>query len=131
MSSKPWTYSATEIVEHIKKQNLSAVEVLETHLDRISATNTVINVGQSSYADYSGSIRKMKITGSLDSFGGAITITGSVEPVLLEELIITDNLSSGVSFHYGSRATLKNLLISDNISSTGGGINLGNGNILV
>lgn len=43
MSSKPWTYSATEIVEHIKKQNLSAVEVLETHLDRISATNTVIN----------------------------------------------------------------------------------------
>ncbi|HIA13218.1 MAG TPA: amidase [Flavobacteriales bacterium] len=43
MSSKPWTYSATKIVEHIKKQNLSAVEVLETHLDRISATNTVIN----------------------------------------------------------------------------------------
>ena len=43
MSSKSWTYSATEIVEHIKKQNLSAVEVLETHLDRISATNTVIN----------------------------------------------------------------------------------------
>ena len=43
MSSDYWTYSATEIVEHIKKQNLSAVEILETHLDRISATNTVIN----------------------------------------------------------------------------------------
>ena len=43
MSSDYWTYSATEIVEHIKSQNLSAVTVIESHLDRISATNGVIN----------------------------------------------------------------------------------------
>ena len=43
MSSDYWTYSATEIVENIKSQNLSAVNVIESHLDRISATNGVIN----------------------------------------------------------------------------------------
>ena len=43
MRTEPWTFSATEIVENIRSQKLSAVEVLENCLTRISVTNPTVN----------------------------------------------------------------------------------------
>ena len=43
MRTEPWTFSATEIVENIRSRKLSAVEVLENCLARISVTNPTVN----------------------------------------------------------------------------------------
>ena len=43
MNSEPWTWSAIEIVRNIRDRTLSATEVLDSHLVRISAVNSTVN----------------------------------------------------------------------------------------
>jgi amidase len=49
--SLPWHYSAHQLARLIRSRQLSAVEVIESHLERISAVNPVVNAVTTLLAD--------------------------------------------------------------------------------